>query len=91
MARSDKTAMVLAGMIIAAVYVIMLIGLTRSTYFIGGAALMRTARTADFEVSTRSAGPLPASPPACPAPPVRVEELQTCAQATQLLQRLLNR
>ena len=87
MAHSDKSAVVLTGMIIAAIYVIMLVGLTRTSYFIGGAALQRVPAP-EIVAMTRSVPPPAAIRAACVAAEVRTKEPQDCALAAGRPQRL---
>lgn len=99
MTGSDKTAVTLAGMIVAAIYVIMLIALTRSNYFIGGDALARAHRTpalsargvTDVGELTRSIPPLRDRKPQCTPIEIKAEAPADCARAAQALYRLLER
>ena len=89
MTHSEKPAVVLAGMIIAAIYVIMLISLTRSSYFIGGAALDRTARRADVIAVNRVTPVADIGAARCTAPEPMTEDALQCLRATRTLRRLL--
>jgi hypothetical protein len=94
MARSDRSATLLAAMIIATIYVIMLIGLTRSTYFIGGDALQRfSRRSAGLLPMTRSPPP-PAGSSVCVPPELQAAISRECPDAAvnwQKLRQMLSR
>jgi hypothetical protein len=69
----NRSPIILVGLIIAAIYVIMLVGLTRSSYFIGGAAFERPVQASGYELATSRSVPAPVpSQPACAAPEAKV-------------------
>ena len=78
MAYDSKTPIVPVGMIIAAIYAIMLIGLTRSSYFVGGAAFERAGQATFALASSRS---VPART-ACAASELKAEDATTSCAAT---------
>ena len=88
MTQSERPAMVVSGVIIAAIYVIMLIGLTRSSYFIGGMALERASRGPVIAVNRLLPAP-ELGRPVCTAPEAGFDEPQECVRATRALRRLL--
>jgi len=82
MAHDSKTPIVPVGMIIAAIYAIMLIGLTRSSYFVGGAAFERAGQATFALASSRSVpAPVPART-ACAASELKAEDATTSCAAT---------
>ena len=86
MTHSNKSPMVLAIMIIAAIYVVMLVGLTRSSYFVGGAALERKAP--GFELAAESR--IVVMPErVCLAPETNLAEPQDCANIPRALRRIV--
>jgi hypothetical protein len=88
MMQGEKPAVVVAVMVIAAIYVITLIGVTHSSFFVGGAALERSARAPVVEANRFMLASEPA-PPACVAPQIKVEEPPECVHAARTLRRLL--
>ena len=86
MAQGNRSALVLVGMIIAAIYAIMLVGLTRSTYFIGGAAFERAGYAPYALASASRTVPSPARP-LCAALETHAAEPQDCVLAAPVLSR----
>ncbi len=83
MAQSNRSTLVLVAMIIAAIYVIMLVGFTRSTYFIGGAAFERSAK-ASYALAAESR-PVPAPMRSlCVALDAKLAEPRDCVLASQV-------
>lgn len=90
MTQNAKPGTVFAVMMIASIYVIMLIGITRSHYFIGGAALERMARAPAAATYQLAATP-ESDRPVCLVPPPKVEQTSNCDQPARPLHRLLER
>ena len=86
MTQDARRASVLAVMMIATIYVVMLIGATRSRYFIGGGALTRSQPAATaYQLAATPGGARPFCLPRQPRP----ERLPDCnhAQSLELLRQ----